>query len=268
MRLDEVYGTVASFSDEEIRAFVAADRRRRRPLELIADQVFLGWLVRLSASDPLSEARVRASAAVREAGVPEPHPGRVAARRLLPPLVVAVSVLVSTFALLTVLGHALGMDQSDGTGAGGDALSVALAAGTLMAWLVARDPAQAGPREQADVFGDRLQTAVATLYATTAGLALLPIAFVVVVMLNPELADLATFGLPLAALALGLKGVRVGLRMRALSGVWRPFEDAALAAVAHGRISDLDERLLAQPLDVVVRNAGALRDYRGLISRS
>ena len=267
MRLDEVYGTLASFSDEELRAFVAADRRRRSALELLADQFFLGWLVRAFATDPLTEARVRASAAVREAGLPEPRPGRVAARRLVPPLTVAVSVFVSTFALLTVLGHALWTAQA-GQAADNDALPIAIAAAALMAWLVARTTPHSGPTDPADVFGDRLQAAVATLYGTAAGLAVLPTAFVVVVVSNPDVAELATLGLLLAALALAAIGARVGLRTRALSGVWRPFDDAALAAVAHGRISDLDERLLTQPLDAVLGTPGALRDYRGLTSGS
>jgi hypothetical protein len=192
----------------------------------------------------------------------------VAARRLVPPLIVAISVSASTFAFLTVLGSVLSMQHGDGSAGGSDATSIALAAGALMAWLVARSPSHAGPREHADIFGERLQAAVATLYATTAALAILPIAFVAVLILNPDLADVATFGLLVAASAIAWKGVRVGLRARPLSGVWRPFEDAALAAVARGHISDLDERLLRQPLDVVVANAGALRDYRGLISQS
>ena len=77
-------------------------------------------------------------------------------------------------------------------------------------------------------------------------------------MLMPDVADVATLGLFIAALGLIGSGLRVGLRTRALNGVWRPFEDAALAAVAHGRISDLDERLLAQPLDMVLGRPGAL----------
>ena len=82
------------------------------------------------------------------------------------------------------------------------------------------------------------------------------VAFVAIVMAMPDMADLATVLLAVTALALLVAGLRAGLRTRALSGVWRPFEDAALAAVAHGRISDLDERLLAQPLDTVVRRVG------------
>jgi hypothetical protein len=258
MRLDEVYGTLASFSDSDLRAFVVADRRRRSAIERAADQVFFGWLVRRFAKDRLAEARLNASAAIREAGLAEPHPTRVAARRLLPPFVTMFSVFAATAAFWTALANVLSMDPADRAAAGGEALSIGLAAGALMAWLVARNPREAGPQEPADVFGDRLQAAIATVYATTAGFAILPIAFVALVMMLPEIADLATLGLFVAGLALIGSALRVALRARALIGVWRPFEDAALAAVAHGRISDLDERLLAQPLDSVLGRPGAL----------
>ena len=127
MRLDEVYAALASFSDDELRAFVAADRRRRRSVELMADRVLLGWLVRQFGTDPLTEARVRAIAAIREAGIAEPRPGRVAARRISQPLVVAISVFASTVALLAVLGHALAMTSADRSAAGNEAVSIGLA---------------------------------------------------------------------------------------------------------------------------------------------
>jgi hypothetical protein len=257
MRLDEVYGTLASFTDEELRAFVAADRRRRTAVERAADRLFLGWLVRLSANDPLAEARVRASAVLREAGLPKPQPTRVALRGLLPPLVALLSVSATAAFFGMMLSNVLAIAPAERAVLGEESLSIGMAAGALLAWLIARRSTDAGPREPADVFGQRLQAAVATLYGMTAGLALLPLAFVVVVIHMPSVADLATVVVLLAGLALITNGLRVGLHARALSGVWRPFEDAALAAVAHGRISDLDEHLLAQPLETVLRSGGA-----------
>lgn len=255
MRLDQVYGTVATLTDEELRAFIRADRVRRSAIERAADQVFLGWIVRSFDRSPLAEARTRASAAIREAGLPEPHPIRAAAASLLPPLVTLVAVFAAAITFGAMFLRALPIAPVDRAMLGEAWMFIGLAVAALLAALVARSSLRAGPRDPADVFGERLLGVLQGLYLIMAALALLPLAFIVVVMAAPDVADVATIGLFLSAVALILAGVRAGLRARALNGVWRPFEDAALAAVAHGHIDALDERLLMLPLDAAIRTS-------------
>lgn len=253
MRLDQVYGTVATFNDEELRAFVRADRVRRRAIERAADQLFLGWVVRAFDRSPLAEARARASAAIREAGLPEPHPIRAAASTLLPPLVTLVAVFAAVVTFGAVFLRTLPISPTDRSLLGEGWTFIGLGAASVLATLVARSSLQAGPRDPADVFGERLLRAMQGLYAIMAGLALLPLAFIVVVMILPDLTEVATIALVVSAFALIVGGIRAGLRTRVLSGVWRPFEDAALAAVAQGRIDELDQRLLTLPLETAIR---------------
>jgi hypothetical protein len=255
MRLDQVYGTVASFTDDELRAFIGADRRRMSAVARIADQVFLGWLVRLFDRSPLAEARYRASVAIREAGLPTPHPIRAAASRLLPPLVTLVAVFAAFVTFGTVFIRNLPISPMDRATLGESWTFIGLGGGALLAALMARSDMQAGPRDPADVFGGRLLAVVQGVYSIMAALAALPLAFIVVVMAAPDVADLASVVLPVAALLLIVFGLRVALRTRPLLGVWRPLEDAALAAVAHGRIDSLDERLLMLPLETAIRSA-------------
>ena len=255
MRLDQVYGTVATFTYQELRAFVRADRVRRRAIERAADQLFLGWVVRAFDRSPLAEARSRASAAIREAGLPEPHPIRAAASTLLPPLVTMVAVFAAVVTFGAVFLRTLPIAPADRSLLGEGWTFIGLGAASVLAALVARSALHAGPRDPADVFGERLLRAMQGLYSMMAALALLPLAFIVVVMILPNLAEVARIVLFVSALALIIAGVRAGLRTRVLSGVWRPFEDAALAAVAHGRIDELDERLLTLPLATAIRSS-------------
>jgi hypothetical protein len=255
MRLDQVYGTVAAFTDEELRAFIRADRTRRSSVERLGDQVFLGWLIRAFDRGPLAEARFRASAAIREAGLPEPHPIRAAATRLLPPLVTLVAVFAAVVAFGAVFVRMLPISPIDRATLGEGWTFIGLGAGALLAALVARSDLRAGTRDPADVFGERLLGVMQAVYSIIAAVAALPLAFIVVVMAVPDLADLASIVVFSAAVILVATGVRVGLRTRALFGVWRPFEDAALAAVAHGRIGDLDEHLLMLPLETAIRTS-------------
>lgn len=255
MRLDQVYGTVATFNDEELRAFIRADRVRRSKLERAADQLFLGWIVRSLDRSELGEARSNASAAIREAGLPVPHPIRAAASTLLPPLVTLVAVFAAAITFGTMFLRVLPISPIDRGILGEGWASGSLGGAALLAALVAHSALRAGPRDPADVFGERLLGALRSLYLTMAALALLPVAFIGVVMVVPDLAELATIVLVVSALVLIVIGARAGLRARALNGVWRPFEDAALAAVARGHISTFDDYLLTLPLATALRTA-------------
>lgn len=266
MRLDQVYGTLAGFTDEELAAFIRADRVRRSAMERAADLIFMGWLVRSVDRSPLGEARATASAAIREAGLPEPHPIRAAAASMLPPLVTLVAVFAAAITFGTVFFRSMPMMAADREMVGTVWASIWLGIAALLAALVTHGSLRAGPRDPADVFRDRLLGALRVLYLVTAGVAVLPVAFVGIVMAVPDLADLATIVLVVSAVVLIVAGIRAVLRTRTLHGVWRPFEDAALAAVAHGHISAFDERLLTLPLETAIRSTAGLREGLGATS--
>jgi hypothetical protein len=263
MRLDHVYGTLAGFTDEELRAFIRADRVRRSRLERAADQVFMGWLVRAFDRSQLSEARAIASAAIREAGLPEPHPIRAVAAGLLPPLATFVAVFAMAITSGSLFIRGLPIPAADRAMLAEGWASLGLGTAALLAALVTHGALRAGPRDPADVFGERIFGALRTLYLVVAGLALLPVTFITAVMAVPDLAELTTIILSVVAVVLLVAGIRAGLQTRKLNGVWRPFEDAALAAVAHGHISAFEERLLTQPLEAAMQvtkvPAGELR---------
>ena len=255
MRLDQVYGTVATLTDEELRAFIRADRARRSALERAADQLFLGWIVRSFDRSQLAEARSNASAAIRQAGLPEPHPIRAAASTLLPPLVTLVAVFAAAITFGTMFLRAVPISPIDRGMLGEGWVSISLGTAALLAALVSHGALRAGPRDPADVFGERLLGALRSLYVVMAALALLPLAFIAVVVALPDLAKLATIVMVVSALLLIVLGARAGMRARALNGVWRPFEDAALAAVARGHISSFDDYLLTLPLELAIRSS-------------
>jgi hypothetical protein len=258
MRLDEVYGTVAAFSDQELRAFAAADRSRRRRLEVVADQFFLGWLVRAFASDPLAEARRNATRVLREDGIDVPRPTRDAMRDLLPPVIALLGVFTAASGLSIVGLNVLPILPEERADLVQAAISIGLSIGGLLAWLIAREPLLDGPRRPVDVFGHRLLAALATLYGVMALVAIMPVSVVAIAIAAPEIVDAATIVLVLTVVVLALAGIRAARRARVLNGAWRPFDDAALGAAAHGRIDPMEERLLVLPLETVVR-AGAAR---------
>ena len=213
----------------------------------------MGWLVRSFDRSPLGEARASASAAIREAGLPEPHPIRAAAASLLPPLVTLVAVFAAAITFGTIFLRSLPISATDRAMIGEGWASAWLGIAALLAALATHSSLRSGPSDPADVFRERLLGALRALYLITATVAVLPVAFIGVVAAVPDVADVATIILLVAALVLIVAGIRPVLRTRALHGVWRPFEDAALAAVAHGHISALDERLLTLPLETAIR---------------
>lgn len=257
MRLDEVYGTVAAFSDRELRAFAAADRSRRRRLEVVADQFFLGWVVRAFANDPLAEARRRATQVLREDGIDVPRPTRDAMRDVIPPVVALVAVFTAAAGLSIVGLNMLPIMPEERADLVQAAISIGLSIGGLLAWLIAREPLLDGPRKPVDVFGHRLLGALATLYGVTALVAIMPVGIVAIAIAAPEIVDIATIALALIVAGLAIAGLRAARRARVLNGVWRPFDDAALGAAAHGRIDPLEEQLLVLPLETVLRAEAA-----------